>query len=119
MKQNDFPDLKQLTSSYRYENFFNVYQDSDKNYFYNLLASINVFPANNTSVEDSYRTVFNDTWYLISYNYYKTMDLWWLVCEYNQIKDATKLPENGTIIKLLKPEYVSILLNKLNSQLNS
>lgn len=119
MNQNSFPDLPKLTSLYRYENFFNVYTDNDDNYFYNLLRGINIFPAKDSSVEDEYITKFNDTWYLISYNYYKTMDLWWLVCEYNQIKDPTKLPEVGTKIKLLKSEYVWPVIQQLNLQINS
>jgi hypothetical protein len=119
MNQNEFSDLPPLESFYRYENFFNVYKDKDDNYFYNLLRSINVFPAENSSVEESYVTKFNDTWYLISYEYYGTMDLWWLVCEYNQIKDATKRPEIGTTLKLLKSEYVFLIVEQLNLQVNS
>jgi hypothetical protein len=47
------------------------------------------------------------------------MDLWWLVCEYNQIKDPTKMPEVGTTLKLLKSEYVSPVLKQLKLQVNS
>jgi nucleoid-associated protein YgaU len=119
MKQNEISDLTTLTSFYRYENFLNVYKDNDNNYFYNLLASINVFPAQDSSVEESYITTFNDTWYLISYKYYGTMDLWWLVCEYNQIKDATQRPQVGTTLKLLKSEYVYLIVQQLNLQINS
>ena len=116
MNQNNFPNLPTLTSLYRYENFFNVYQDTDGNYFYNLLRGINIFPANNSSVEDTYITKYNDTWYLISYNHYNTMDLWWLVCEYNQIKDPTKTPKVGTTLKLLKSQYVWPILQQINLQ---
>ena len=119
MKQDNISSLPDLPSLYRYENFFNVYQNDDGSYFYNLLANINVFPAKNTSVEDTYVTKGNDTWYLISYNYYNTMDLWWLVCEYNQIRDATTLPEVGTTLKLLKSQYVWPVIQQLNLQLNS
>ena len=118
MNQNSFPDLPKLNNVYRYENFLNVYKDKDDNYFYNLLRSINVFPADNSSVEDSYVTSYNDTWYLISHKYYNTMDLWWLVCEYNQIKDATAKPDVGITLKLLKPEYVWPVINQLKLQIN-
>jgi hypothetical protein len=119
MNQNNFPNLPTLTSLYRYENFFNVYQNTDGSYFYNLLRGINIFPANNSSVEDVYTTKSNDTWYLISYNYYNTMDLWWLVCEYNQIKDPTTMPVVGTTLKLLKSEYVWPILQQITLQNNS
>lgn len=118
-KQNDFLNLPKLSSLYRYENFFNVYKEDDGTYFYNLLRGINIFPAKDSSVEESYVTEFNDTWYLISHKYYKTMDLWWLVCEYNQIKDPTKLPDVGTNLKLLRPEYVWPVINQLNKQINN
>lgn len=118
-KQNDIPELPKLSSVYRYENFFNVYPDQIGRYAYNILKGINIFPAKNSSIEDDYNVVFNDTWYLISYNYYKTTDLWWLVCEYNQIKDPTKKPEIGTTLKLLKSNYVWPVISNINLQLNS
>ena len=119
MKQEDFSDLPPLNSYYSYENFFNIYSDKDNTKFYNLLRNINIFPAKDSSVEDEYIIQPNDTWYLIAYKYYNTMDLWWLVCEYNQIKDAAKMLQSGTKIKLLKSEYVWPVINNLNSQLNN
>lgn len=116
MKQSEYPDLP-VISSYRYENFFNVYTDSNDFKFYNLLRSINLFPANNSEVEDDYYIKFNDTWHLISYNYYNTMDLWWLVCAYNEIQNPVKMPEPGTQIKLLKASYVSDVISELNKQI--
>lgn len=117
MKQSDFTDLPKL-SIYRYENFLNIYNDPDGTRFYNLLKSINVFPATNSSVEDTYRINLNDTWLLISYNYYGTIYLWWLVCEYNRISNPTIQPQPGTQIKLLKKEYVASVINALNNQNN-
>jgi hypothetical protein len=119
MKQSDFPDLPQLNSYYRYENFLNIYEDDNKTRFYNLLRNINIFPAQDSSIEDEYIIKPNDTWYSISYNYYSTMDLWWIICEYNQIKNAIKMPEHGTKIKILKSEYVWPVIINLNNQINS
>lgn len=130
MKQNDFKDLPDL-SIYRYENFFNIYKDENDNKFYNLLRSINIFPAQNTSIEDEYIVQINDTWLLISYKYYGTMYLWWLVCEYNRASgffsstsysqglNPTLIPEPGTKLKLLKKDYVSVVISSLNKQINS
>jgi len=118
MKQSDFSELPVL-SSYRYENFFNIYTDPTNNEkYYNLLRSINVFPANSQLVEEDYIIKHHDTWYGIAYNYYNTADLWWLICTYNQILDASKLPEQGTSIKLLKPQYVGYILQELTQQVN-
>jgi len=129
MKQSDFKDLPEL-SIYRYENFFNIYEDASNNKFYNLLRSINVFPAQNSSIEDEYTVQINDTWVLISYKYYGTMYLWWLVCEYNRVSgffseisfnktlNPTINPEPGTKLKLLKKDYVSVVISSLNKQIN-
>lgn len=116
MNQSNFADLPKI-SSYRYENFFNIYSDNDNFKFYNLLRTINLFPANNSEVEDVYNTTFNDTWHLISYKHYNTIDLWWLVCAYNQVTNPVKMPEPGTQIKILKTSYVSTIISELNKQI--
>jgi nucleoid-associated protein YgaU len=118
MKQTNFTDLPQL-SFFRYENFFNIYENNDNTKFYNLIASINVLPADDSSVEDEYDVKLNDTWILISYKYYGTMFLWWLVCMYNKIQNPVKTPEPGTKIKLLKKEYIAVILENLNKQINN
>lgn len=105
-------------SLYRFENFLNVYKDDDDFNFYNLLKGINLVPANNTEVEDVYYVNSNDTWPLISYKYYNTMDLWWLVCAYNQITNPVVMPEPGTQLKLLKSAYVSTILSELKKQVS-
>lgn len=117
MKQTDIKTLP-ILSFYRYENFFNIHTDSDGFNFYNLLSNISVIPAKNTQVEEDYVVRFNDTWVSISFNYYNTMDLWWLVCAYNQILNPVEKPKQGTVLKLLKPEYVSAVITQLNSQLS-
>jgi hypothetical protein len=118
MKQFDFKDLPQL-SVYRYENFLNIYDDTGGNRFYNLLRSINILPADNSSAEEEYYVNLNDTWLLISYKYYGTIYLWWLVCEYNRIQDASEMPEVGTKLKLLKKELVAPVISNLIKQINN
>lgn len=116
-KQNNIPDLPKL-SVYRYENFFNIYNDQESDVrFYNLLRSINIFPATNTSAEIEYIIEYGDSWGNISYKNYNTIDLWWLVCEYNQIKNPVVMPEAGTKIKILKPEYVSFIISEISRQI--
>jgi hypothetical protein len=109
---------KKLAST-RYESFLNTYQDDDGIVFYNLLRSINIISANDSSAEDDYQVMPKDTWYYIAYKYYDNINLWWLVCEYNQIKDPTKLPIPGTKLKLLRPEYVNAIIEELNRQIHT
>lgn len=118
MKQNEFSDTKNI-SPYRYENFFNIYVDDNNEYYYNILRSINIISSNNSNVEDEYVIKPQDTWYLISYKYYNTGDLWWLVCAYNQISNASIMPSVGTRIKLLKGDYLATVLTELKFQVNN
>jgi len=118
MNRSEIINLPKI-SLYSFENLLNVYTDMDTNYnFYNLLRAINVVPTNSSLAEDQYITTFTDTWVSISYKHYNTMDLWWLVCAYNQISNAAKKPEPGTILKLLKSEYVGVVLAELKKQIS-
>lgn len=117
--QNEIKDLPKL-SVYRYENFFNIYTDDKSDMrFYNLLRNINVFSANNTVLEDEYLIQYDDSWTYISYKAYNTTELWWLICAYNQIQNPIKMPQAGTKIKILKSEYVNLVLTELNKQLKT
>jgi nucleoid-associated protein YgaU len=118
MKQNQFEDLPTL-SPYRFENFFNVFEDENGEKFYNILKSINIFPANDDNVETTHRTLPQDTWVSISYKFYNTIELWWLICAYNQIKNPVKRPESGTLLKILNKQYVGLVLRQLNLQVNT
>ena len=118
-RQNEIKDLPKL-SVYRYENFFNIYTDDKSDMrFYNMLRNINVFPADNTVLEDEYLIQYDDSWTYISYKAYNTIELWWLVCAYNQIQNPIKMPQAGTKIKILKSEYVNLVLTELNKQLKT
>lgn len=117
MKQNEFKDLPEI-SSYRYENFFNVYTDDDSYKFYNILKGISIFNSENSEAEEIYYTKPIDTWPFISYKFYNTIDLWWLVCTYNQVKNPMQNPEPGTKLRLLKHKYVSYVVSELQKQSN-
>jgi hypothetical protein len=106
-------------SIFRFENFFNVYYDEENRInFYNILKNITVFPANDNTIDDEYIFKENDTWPYISYKFYNTLDLWWIICEYNKIYNPLEQPENGTKLRILKPEYVYRVLQELKFQIN-
>lgn len=117
MKQNDFLDLPQL-SPYRYENFFNIYEEKNGERFYNLIKSINIFQSENDEVEEKYTVLPQDNWISLSYKFYNTIDLWWLLCTYNQINNPLKMPEPGTTIKILNKVYIGYVLEELSKQIN-
>ncbi len=51
-----------------------------------------------------------DTWFLISYKIYGTIDLWWLLCKMNDIVSPIEKVEAGTKIKILKKEFLESIL---------
>ena len=77
--QNKIKALTPLKNT-RYENIFKLYKTGDKSqYFYNLLQSI--YLPENLNEDFIYYQLVNDKipWTIISYNAYKTIELWWLI----------------------------------------
>ncbi len=117
MTQNQIPELPRLRQE-NYENIFNVYQDENDKYFYNLLQNI-VLPTNlPKNYFNEYNTVYGDTWPLISYKNYKTTNLWWIILSSNNIVDPTQIVPPSTKLKILKSEVVSLVLSQINTRKN-
>ena len=116
MKQNQLTDINYKLSPQHYENIFNVYEDSDIGYFYNLLRTVN-FPRDlRPDVYDIYVVMPDDTWPLISWKVYNTVFLWWSICSLNNIQNPTIMPDPGTQIKVLKPLKLKSLLQTIQTE---
>lgn len=96
-----------------YENIFNVYED-DGRYFYNLTRTINFPTELDPTVYTFHETLPDEHYTTISYNYYGTTKLWWVICGANQIINPTYPPYQGRILKIIKPEYINQILGSLN-----
>jgi hypothetical protein len=46
---------------------------------------------------------------------YKNPNLWWIITDTNNILDATIIPEPGSILKILKSESVTLILNQITT----
>jgi len=114
--QNNVTDLPSLKTT-RYENIFKLYATDANQYYYNLIQS--VYLPDNISEEYIYYQLVSQKmpWTIISYNAYKTIDLWWLICLTNKVYNPIKFPEQGKLIKLIKPESVNAVLNEIRSAL--
>lgn len=111
--QKDITELPNL-SSYNMENIFRVYTNSDGKYFYNILRKINF----GDSVDNRYFfTYYVESDYLawtnISFKFYKTIQLWWLICIFNKIKNPTSFPKSGTELKIPTREAVQLILSDI------
>jgi len=97
------------------ENIFDINTDEDGFYYYNLSKTVYIpTDLDNTSFI-YYTTKEKQTWTTIAYEFYNNVTLWWLVCSTNQIMNPVKQPTPGTIIKILKPELVTEIINKLQA----
>jgi len=115
MKQNQIKELPNLEIE-NFENIFNIYQNPDGTYFYNLLQTI-VFPPNLPSNLFTYYTiVYGDTWPFISYKVFKTPNLWWLIMIANNLHNPIKKLINGNILKIPIVSVVREVLDQLGGR---
>lgn len=116
MYQNDISELPVLANE-RLENIFNVYENKDKKYFYNIIQSIQ-FPQNlPAALFDTYIVQYGDTWPTISYKAYESIHLWWVIAYANNIINPITELTHNRLLKIPKPRLVEeILLQVLTSK---
>lgn len=107
------PDL----SKFNYENIFRVYKTNNNQYYYNLLQSIYI-DGEIDKTKIFYMTVKEQLpWSIISYNAYGTVLLWWLIALVNNISNPLISPEPGTVLKVIRPQYLNIVLDEISTSL--
>lgn len=114
--QNNISALPNL-NIYRYEKIFKLYQTDNNQYFYNIIQSV-FLPDELDKRALFYVTVQKQQpWTTISYNVYRTIELWWLILLTNKIYNPFELPPTGTVLSIIKPEYIPDILREINSKL--
>ena len=115
--QNYIPDLIAL-DLYRYENIFKVYQTGQKNFFfYNIIKTIQIPDNINNNIFDTI-TLYNGVPFTtLSYNIYGTTYLWWLICIINNVKNPFDTNNAGKSFKIIKKQYIKIILDSIKQQL--
>lgn len=114
--QNNIPELKPL-NNFRYENIFKMYQNKDKNYFYNIIKKVTILPNLDPTQFFYYPIPKKMPWTMVSFNLYNTIELWWLVCLVNNITNPIKQPTAGTTIRAIRSDLVASVINDIKSQL--
>lgn len=113
MKHNDIPNVSLKLTSQNLENIFDVYVDEDVGYYYNLLTTVYFPNPLDPDTYDVYYVEPKDSWPLISWKFYNSVKLWWVICSANNIDDPTALPTPGSRLRIIKPNLIKDLLNKL------
>jgi len=103
--------------SFRYENIFKLYKTDNDQYYYNLLQS--VFLPEKISENYIYYQLITTKmpWTIVSFNAYKTIELWWLICLTNKIYNPVIFPEENTLVKIIKPPFVSAVINEISNSI--
>jgi hypothetical protein len=114
--QNSIPGLPAL-NNYRYEQILKMYTTENNQYYYNLLQSIYLPDKLDDSAVGFLNVNQSLPWTTISFNAYGNIELWWLVMLTNKIFNPLQQPRPGTVLKIIKPEYVPNILKEISKAL--
>jgi hypothetical protein len=117
-KFNQIPELTKIKELDRYDfaNLFHIIEKNEKSYF-NICDTIRI--VNLDKISPDFYTVYEasdaDSWASISFIFYKTVKLWWLICKFNNIKNPFVQLKGGDLIKVPDSRIVESILNTLRS----
>jgi len=116
MKQNEIEDIdvRQLLPQ-NLENLFNIYENENEQYFYNLLKTVNFPEELDPRIYALYVIKPKDTWPLIAHKSYKSVRLWWLLCTVNRIQNPVEQIPVGKTIKVILPDLVRTVLSEIRT----
>lgn len=105
----------------RYENIFNMYQfntsNNDTYVFYNILSKISIPTGLDPIVYQLYEVDSQIALTSLSHKLYGSQHLWWLIMILNNLKNPVKLIESGSIIKIIKSDYLDLVFNSLQNKI--
>lgn len=112
MKHNEITKLTPIQME-NFENIFNVYQDLNGMYFYNLINNITIPDDLPINLFNSYIVKYGDTWPFISYKTLNSPNMWWMILLANKIDNPLLPIEPGTELKIPKEEVVKEILSQI------
>ena len=103
-------------STYDMANLFLKFRDKNANMVYNVNDTISIeFTDTASSLYEVYVVKDFDTYQTISYKLYGTTRLWWTIAKVNGVKDATRLPRKGTVIKVISRGFISQVIRAIKA----
>jgi hypothetical protein len=112
----DVPYLSQ-SDEYSFENFLRLYLTKDNQFYFNILSTqIFIDGELNPTTYYTIRVNKRVPWTTLSYNEYRNMNLWWLIMIVNKIRNPLNYPEPGTELKILYPNYVRFVIDKITEK---
>ena len=111
---NELPVLNDL----RYENIFKVFKTKDNFYYYNISKTVTFPDTLDPRQIFYYRVKRKMPWTMVSFNIYNSIELWWVLCLLNKIKNPVLAPKTGTLIKAILPGKLPGILAEIKNQLS-
>ena len=106
------------TDEFKLERIFNVYKQlGGEQFYYNILKKIEFPKEKSKTTYSNYYAKPGDVWTLISFNYYRRTDLWWLIAMFNDISDTFRPIPAGARIKIPLPSYVRVVFDAIKNQI--
>jgi hypothetical protein len=115
-KYNEY--TKQNLSNSTQLKLFTILDDVTNNtYYLNIFRSyiINMSSLNDTSFYELYEVDNNDWFDNISYKFYNTPQLWWVICMVNNIINPFEELQPGQILRILKNSYIYNILKEVRN----
>lgn len=101
---------------YDMANLFIQFLDKNNNMVYNINDSVALnFLDPSDSLVSIYLVGDKDTFQTISYKFYGTTRLWWLVARLNNVSNAFNRPKSGSYLKILNPSLISTISSQLSA----
>lgn len=98
-----------------FANFFKCYQNTDGSWKMNINRTLVIMNKDylRPAIYTYYEVKYGDSWTLISYNYYGTIELWWVICKFNGITDPTISPVEGEKLIIPNKSIVDSIVKQL------
>lgn len=120
MKQFEIQELEDI-SNMNIANLFNVFDEPELGVnfkTYSINRTVNFLDLDERSTKNStvfslYKVELQDTWMLISYKFYGTYELWWILAKVNNVIDPTLDIVVGTEIRILNDDIVNQVLQTI------
>jgi hypothetical protein len=107
-----------VPGSLDFERYLQTYRNADGIQLYNLIDNVVIDPTEiPEALFDFHHVTMADAWTTLSYKYYRTIDLWWLIvkCNLDLIDNPMDMAPAGTRLRIPKQSLVQTVINTLNS----
>lgn len=106
-------EIKDDISSSNIETKIPIEEDKNGMLYFNLMTRVSIPYNMNPLFYTIYNPTKNESFQTISYKFYGTIKLWWLICETNRLYNITNGADENVPLKIIKKEYIYQILKEL------